>query len=40
MPTIQANGLEMAYEAWGAGPPLILLHGATGNRSFAWLVDA
>jgi pimeloyl-ACP methyl ester carboxylesterase len=33
MPTIQAHGLEMAYEAWGAGPPLIALHGATGSGS-------
>ena len=31
MPTIQANGLEVAYEASGVGPPLILLHGATGS---------
>src|SRR5829696_4469836 len=31
MPTIQANGLEVAYQAWGAGPPVILLHGATGS---------
>jgi pimeloyl-ACP methyl ester carboxylesterase len=29
VPTIRANGLDLVYEARGAGPPLILLHGAT-----------
>ncbi|HYK95688.1 MAG TPA: alpha/beta hydrolase [Candidatus Dormibacteraeota bacterium] len=29
MPTIRANGLDVFYEIRGAGPPLILLHGAT-----------
>ena len=29
MPTIRANGLDIAYEVRGAGPPLVLLHGAT-----------
>ena len=29
MPTIRANGLDIAYEVRGAGPPLIALHGAT-----------
>jgi pimeloyl-ACP methyl ester carboxylesterase len=29
MPTVPANGLEIAYETRGAGPPLVLLHGAT-----------
>ncbi len=34
MPTIGANGLEIAYEVVGGGPPLILLHGAsTSSRS-------
>jgi pimeloyl-ACP methyl ester carboxylesterase len=28
MPTIRANDLEIGYERLGAGPPLILLHGA------------
>jgi len=27
MPTIVANGLEIAYEVVGKGPPLVLLHG-------------
>lgn len=31
MPTIDANGLSMAYAVQGEGPPLILLHGATGS---------
>src|SRR5262245_26886526 len=31
MPTIEANGLVTAYEVDGAGPPLVLLHGATGT---------
>jgi pimeloyl-ACP methyl ester carboxylesterase len=28
MPTIRANDLEIGYERLGAGPPLVLLHGA------------
>lgn len=37
MPTIRANGLEIAYDVQGAGPPLVLLHGATsgGRADFA-----
>lgn len=31
MPTIDANGLHVAYDVAGAGPPLVLLHGATGS---------
>ena len=31
MPTIDANGRATAYEVDGAGPPLVLLHGATGS---------
>jgi len=31
MPTIDANGLSIAYAVDGSGPPLILLHGATGS---------
>jgi pimeloyl-ACP methyl ester carboxylesterase len=31
MPTIDANGRATAYEVDGAGPPLVLLHGATGT---------
>lgn len=37
MPVVRANGLEVAYEVRGAGPPLIALHGATslGREDFA-----
>jgi len=37
VPTIQANGLDIAYDVHGAGPPLVLLHGATsvGREDFA-----
>jgi pimeloyl-ACP methyl ester carboxylesterase len=31
MPTIDANGRATAYLVDGAGPPLVLLHGATGS---------
>jgi pimeloyl-ACP methyl ester carboxylesterase len=35
--TVRANGLDIAYEVRGAGPPLVLLHGATsvGREDFA-----
>ncbi len=37
MPTIRANDLDIAYEVHGAGPPLVMLHGATsiGREDFA-----
>jgi pimeloyl-ACP methyl ester carboxylesterase len=37
MPSVQANGLEIAYEVRGAGPPLVMLHGATslGREDYA-----
>lgn len=37
MPTILANGLDVAYDVRGAGPPLVLLHGATslGQEDYA-----
>jgi pimeloyl-ACP methyl ester carboxylesterase len=37
VPTIRANGLDIAYDIHGAGPPLVLLHGATstGHEDFA-----
>ena len=31
MPTVDANGLTIDYATEGAGPPLILLHGATSS---------
>lgn len=33
MPTIEANGLSIAYVEDGDGPPFVLLHGATGSGS-------
>lgn len=37
MAVVRANGLEIAYETRGAGPPLVLLHGASsiGREDFA-----
>jgi pimeloyl-ACP methyl ester carboxylesterase len=37
VPTIRANGIDIGYDVHGAGPPLVLLHGATsiGSRDFA-----
>jgi pimeloyl-ACP methyl ester carboxylesterase len=37
VPSIRANGLDIAYDIHGAGPPLVLLHGATslGRKDFA-----
>jgi pimeloyl-ACP methyl ester carboxylesterase len=37
MPHVQANGLDIAYRVDGAGPPLVLLHGASssGEADFA-----
>ncbi len=31
MPTVRANGINVAYEVEGDGPPLILLHGASSG---------
>lgn len=33
MPTIDANDLTIGYDVAGAGPPLILLHGATSDAA-------
>jgi pimeloyl-ACP methyl ester carboxylesterase len=37
VPTLHGNGLDIGYDVSGAGPPLILLHGATslGAEDFA-----
>ncbi len=37
MPTVRANGLDIGYEVYGAGPPVVMLHGATsaGREDFA-----
>jgi 3-oxoadipate enol-lactonase len=31
MPTIAANGIDIAYQVGGAGPPLVMLHGASSS---------
>jgi pimeloyl-ACP methyl ester carboxylesterase len=36
MPTIRANGIDIAYMAEGAGPPIVLLHGATSSAETDW----
>ena len=36
MPLIRANGLDVHYEVEGAGPPLVMLHGATSTSSEDW----
>ena len=33
MPSVRANGLDVAYDVTGAGPPLVLLHGATSSAA-------
>jgi pimeloyl-ACP methyl ester carboxylesterase len=42
MPTILANGLEIGYDVLGAGPPLVMLHGAatSGSETFDRQVPA
>jgi pimeloyl-ACP methyl ester carboxylesterase len=37
MPSVRANGLDVGYDVLGAGPPLVLLHGATslGREDYA-----
>src|SRR5262245_60229799 len=36
MPTVHANGLEMHYTTEGAGPPLVMLHGASSTAEADW----
>jgi pimeloyl-ACP methyl ester carboxylesterase len=42
MPTVRANDLEIAYDVLGAGPPLVMLHGASTScqESFAAQIPA
>jgi len=37
VPFVRANGLDIGYDVFGAGPPAVLLHGATsvGREDFA-----
>jgi pimeloyl-ACP methyl ester carboxylesterase len=36
MPVVRANGLDIAYTVEGAGPPLVMLHGATSSAVEDW----
>ena len=36
MPSIRANGLEIGYDVHGAGPPLVMLHGAGSSGREDW----
>jgi pimeloyl-ACP methyl ester carboxylesterase len=36
VPHVRANGLDIHYEVEGAGPPLVLLHGATSSAVEDW----
>ena len=36
MPTEQLNGIELHYEEYGAGPPIVFLHGAGGGTQIGW----
>lgn len=36
MPTVRANGIDISYTTKGAGPPLVMLHGATSTALEDW----
>jgi pimeloyl-ACP methyl ester carboxylesterase len=36
MPHVRANGIDIHYEVEGAGPPLVMLHGATSTSAEDW----
>lgn len=36
MPLVRANDLDVHYEVEGAGPPLVMLHGATSTATEDW----
>ncbi|HVM30419.1 MAG TPA: alpha/beta hydrolase [Candidatus Limnocylindrales bacterium] len=36
MPTVRANGIDIAYTVEGAGPPMVMLHGATSTALEDW----
>lgn len=37
VPTFQSEGIEIAYESHGEGPPVILVHGFASNGQVNWL---
>ncbi len=37
MPTFQSEGIEIAYESHGEGPPIILVHGFASNGQVNWV---
>ena len=36
MPTEQLNGIELHYQEYGEGPPVVFLHGAGGGTQIGW----
>jgi pimeloyl-ACP methyl ester carboxylesterase len=36
MPHVRANGIDIHYEREGAGPPMVMLHGATSSALEEW----
>lgn len=36
MPLVRANGIDVHYTVEGAGPPLVMLHGATSSAAEDW----
>ena len=36
MPTAQLNGIELHYEEYGEGFPVVFLHGGSGGTQIAW----
>lgn len=36
MPTVHANGIDIHFETRGAGPPLVMLHGAGSTGTMNW----
>jgi pimeloyl-ACP methyl ester carboxylesterase len=37
MQKFNSAGVEIAYEIWGQGPPVLLIHGFASNRNVNWL---
>ena len=35
MPEVRANGVQLHYEEYGAGEPIVCIHG-TGSSSILW----